>query len=210
MSRYTENQCEYSDVLVALHKSEVSREDLKLWEMLALNQKSIRDFYSKLYLDVHIDEEEGYAFLKSKNSSHVGEDESDHPRLMRRVELSKSSTLLMFLLREALFNFDNSHQESLALVVSRKEIRDMMIPYTDFQADEVKFVNWVNHAIEAVSSLGFLKALRENDTNQDLHVFEVRRILKARVSAEQLKAMRDLFPASPASSTDSIEQSENL
>ena len=203
-------KCAYSEVLVGLHKNEISREDLHLWELLLINQKAIREFYNKLFLDVHIDEIEGYAFLKSLNTSQVSEEESNFPRLLKRMELSKPATLLLFLLRDALLNFDNSHQESLALVLTKKEIRELMLPYFDFQPDDIKFIQLSSNALDSVLSLGFLKSLKETESHQDLQKFEVRRIIKARITAEQLKAISELFPTHSANEAISKESEMEL
>lgn len=211
MSFSNNHVCEYSDVLVALHKSEISRDDIKLWDRLILNQKSIRDFYSKLFLNVHIDEKEGFAFLKSLNQSNVGDDDNEHPRLMRRLELNKPTTLLLFVLRESLFNFDNTQQDSLAHVLSRKEMREMMAPYYELQTDDVKFIQWTNNAIENVTNLGFIKLLKETESNQELQLFEVKRILNARIPAEQLKNLKQIFSNTGAHDLDDNEaQTENV
>lgn len=204
-------KCQYSNVLIALHKSEICREDREIWENFIANQNAIKEYYSKLFLDVHVDEEEGFAFLKSLNLSKMGDDESNHPRLFRRIPLSKQTTLLLVLLREALQTFDYSEQVGLVLAFTRVEIREMLSHYTSHRNDDPKFVTSINQAIDSVVSLGCLKAYRDPGSNSDQQRFEVRRIIKARLAAEQLQDIKNKLEIElAAAETFSIENEEDV
>ena len=126
-----------SAAVVPLLKGVVYREDdPALWTVLLQQRARMMDYVAVLALELHIDEAEGYAFLRSRPDSDK-EDEAEAnsdgnsdsapklPRLVRRQQLSFPISLLLALLRKKLAEFDASGGET-RLVLSRGQVIELM------------------------------------------------------------------------------------
>lgn len=150
-----------------------------LWQVLLREQYSIRDYFQQLGLSLLIDEAEGYAFLKQQESE---EEESGQelPRLISRRNLSFAQTLLLICLRKRLAEHD-SEESAPRLIVTRQEIHQWLLPYFPEVGNEVKQRRDLDALIKKIDEMGFLSALPNHQDD-----FEVPRILKAFVTAEQI------------------------
>lgn len=170
----------YAPVIIKLLQGVLYQEDAAAWDSLLHHQTTIRDYFGKIGLLLYLDEAEGYAFLRQADT----EDEAVQalPRLVHRRKLSYPVTLLCVLLRENLQQFETSGTEAARLVVSAQDIYEMLQPYYDEQSDEAKRRRTFDSLINQAVDLGFLKAMRGQEDRQ----YEVRRILKAKLSADAL------------------------
>lgn len=167
-----------SDVVIPLFKGVIYREDdLNRWQSLLQLQSTVRDYVSVLGLDLMLDEGEGYAFLRSRESE---EDSNPMPRLVTRRPLSFPVSLLLALLRKKLAETDASGGET-RLILTREQITELIRVFLPDSTNEVRLLDQVNAHLNKVIDLGFVRRLRDQaDT------FEVRRILKAYVDAQWL------------------------
>lgn len=128
-------------------------------------------------VDVVIDTDEGYAFLRSRPAI---EGEEALPRLVRRRTLTYSVSLLLVLLRKRLVEFETAGGEG-RLVLSTDQLVEMLRLFEAESNNDARIVDNVESTIKKAADLGFLRSLR----GQSDH-WEVRRILKAYVDAETL------------------------
>jgi len=63
--RTKQESSELSVVLIKLLQGFLLQEDKQAWETLQLQQTAVRDFFTTLGLYLHVDEHDGYAFLRS-------------------------------------------------------------------------------------------------------------------------------------------------
>jgi len=149
-----------------------------LWQWLLRDQYLIREYFSQIGLSLLIDEVEGYAFLKQAENS---EDEnSELPRLITRRALPFAQSLLLLLLRKRLAEFDDE-ESSPRLIIQRSDIYQWLSPYFKTQNNELTQQKEFNALIKKVCDLGFLSALTNYPDE-----FEVQRIIKAFINAEQI------------------------
>ena len=199
-----EQNVAFSSVLIKLLQGFVVSDEKKYWESLLTYQEAIREYFSALGLQLHLNTDDGYAFLKQgrlaqsqagmservveEGDAVEGEEKlskedsiAQMPTLVRRIPLSFEVSLLCVLLREALEQFDSKVNDNHRLVLHRIDIYDLLKLFYEEKTDETKQVKRFDALINRMVELGFLKELKGNQ-----HSFEVRRIIKAQFDAEKL------------------------
>ena len=167
----------YAAVIIKLLQGTLDADDGG-WNTLLDHRNAVRGHFESFGLALHLDEAEGYAYLSQPD----GEDEVDTlPRLVRRRKLSYGATLLCVLLRERLFEFDRRDLGATRAVVSKADIREMLTPFLEAHTDEMKLLREVDGAVRSVLDLGFLRQLTAEE-----EMFEIRRIIKAKLPADRL------------------------
>lgn len=192
----------FSTVLVKLLQGFLLQEDKQAWETLLIQQSLVREFFITLGLHLHLDENEGFAFLRTRT---VGENddgkvtcesaignlqqeeiaEKKRSTLMRKVPLSFEVSLLCVLLREALDQFDATVHDDHRLIMTKSDIYELLKLYFPDKHDETKLIKRWDGIINKVIELGFIRELR-SDTSR----IEVLRILKAMIDAERIGEMK--------------------
>jgi len=150
-----------------------------LWQVLLREQYAIRDYFQQIGLSLLLDEAEGYAFLKQQESDEE-ETGQELPRLISRRSLSFAQTLLLVCLRKRLAEHD-SEESAPRLIVNRQEIHQWLLPYFPEVGNEVKQRRELDALIKKIDEMGFLSPLPNHPDD-----FEVQRVLKAFVTAEQI------------------------
>lgn len=146
-----------------------------VWTTLLRHPAGVRDHFATIGVDVVVDEQEGYAYLRSRD-----DEEQPLPRLVVRRTLSYPVSLLLVLLRKRLVEHEATSQEA-RLILTREQLADLVGLFLADTSDQARQVDQVDTTIKKVADLGFLRQLRnQKDT------FEVRRVLKAYVDAQTL------------------------
>jgi hypothetical protein len=170
-----------SFVKAKLLREPVYREDGELWEALRSQQDEIRHYFRQIGQELVLDEGDGFAFLRQL---HVDGDDPV-PRIVQRRALSYHATLLLVCLREALIRFDTSAEDSAKLVKTRTELVHFVSGFVPESNNEVRDVKGIESAITRLQELGFLRAL-----DAERETFEVMRIVKARITPEELQDIK--------------------
>lgn len=173
----------YAPLILKLLQGTVYYDD-KQWEMLLSYAAPIRRHFAAIGLQLHLDESEGYAYLTQPEQEETAD--VTLPRLVRRIPLSYDATLLCVLLREALQQFDARQPDQTRFILSRAQIQEMMQLFYAEQADMTRLERQVDRAIRQVENVNFLKQIK----NPDEELYEVRRIIKAKISADKLAEIR--------------------
>lgn len=177
----------YSTVIVRLLQSVIYDEDRKLWQVLVTYQQQIRDYFATIGVELHLNETDGFAFLSQPDEM----EGQKVPRLVRRIPLSYELTLLLVILREALEEFDVQNTESRTLFITNKELKERIELFFEDKADKVKLLERFDTYINGVVNLGFLKERDVKGYEEDVKTFEVRRIIKAKISNEKLEEIKE-------------------
>ncbi|WP_241758107.1 DUF4194 domain-containing protein [Myxococcus landrumensis] len=187
MSHVAEASDALSHVVVSLLKGVVYREENpSLWQSLLKLHARVSDHVSVLGLGLVLDEPEGYAYLRQRAE---GEGASEPPRLIARRQLGYGLSLLLALLRKRLADADAA-AGGTRLVMRRHELQELVRLFLPGGTNEVRWVERVNQDIERAVGMGFLKPLGE-----EADTFEVRRILKAFVTAHCLEGLEQRLAA---------------
>lgn len=179
-----------STIVITLLKGVLWREDDQLlWTWLGQQQGRVRDHLNVLALDLILDENEGYAYLRQRITN---EEADELPRLVPRRQLPYHVSLLLALLRRRLAEFD-AHGTDTRLVMSRDELVDLMRDFYPDAGNDVRLISKISRTIEKVAQLGFLRKLKSGPDQ-----YEVSRIIKAFIDADwlvQLDAKLDAYRA---------------
>jgi len=177
-----------SPVLIHLLRGVLYRDQHPIvWNDLLALQAAAMDFMTKLALELHVDEAEGYAYL-SQSAPEEGE---DVPRLIQRRPLSYHVSLLCALLRKRLVEGDAGGE--MRVVMTRRQLVDMMRQFSPARSNEVAAEEQLDGVINRVADMGFLKPMKG-----DPPAFEIRRILKALVDADWLARLEETMRNAPA------------
>lgn len=182
---------ELSAVVVPLLKGVIYREtDASLWHGVRALAPRIRDYVGVMGLDLALDEAEGYAFLRSRQTpEHAADDDAAEPqrRLIARRQLSFPVSLLLALLRKKLAEFD-AGGDATRLILSRDQIVEILRVFLPVGSNEVRLIDQIDAHLNKIVDLGFLRRLKPGAGTSagQACAFEVRRILKAFVDAQWL------------------------
>lgn len=176
-----------STVVVPLLKGVIYQEnDPPLWGRLIALDAKVRDYVRVLDLELVLDEAEGYAFLRSRETDEGdGKPTASAPRLFPRRQLSFPVSLLLALLRKKLAEFDASGSEA-RLVLSRDEIVEMIRVFLPANSNEARLTDQIETHLNKIAELGFIRKLKASASTSQPATYEVRRILKAFVDAQWL------------------------
>ena len=179
-----------SAVIIHLLKGPLYKEvNDQLWENLKHKKSAIIDYTSQIGLNLHINEEDGYAFLKQQEEEEASESEELNqeplPRLISRRSFSFLTSVLFLLLRKKLIEHE-SQDGNPKLIIKREEIHIMLQIYMKNEKNEKQARDTMDRAIEKAKTAGILRSLRiEGD------LLEVKKIIKSLISPEGLKELDD-------------------
>ncbi len=167
-----------SQVVIHLMKGILYKEDKpKVWETMERYQSSVRDYLSVINLNLEIYENDGFAYLMSKEQE---EGDFSIPRIIARRPLSYPVSLILALLRRKLTEHDTYSSEP-RLIIEVSEISDMVSAFFPASNNEVKILKRLNSYLQRIHELGFIRFL---DVKKEK--FEVKRIIKAYIDAQWL------------------------
>jgi len=149
----------------------------KVWADMLNNIVSLENYFQIVGLRVYVDEAEGYAYLKQDVRD---EENVDAPTLIRKQQLSYHLSLMCVLLRKKLVEQDAAGSE-FRLVLSREEIKEIMLVYFPELSNEAKTVKQILADINKLCDYGLLRELKGEEDR-----FEVMRIIKSFVDADWL------------------------
>lgn len=183
-------------VLVKLLQGFVFQTDKKIWEKIITYQESIREYFNKIGLYLHLDQEDGFAFLKNNPLLHADSDpnepnndeDSNTPSLIRRMPLSFDVSLLCVILRENLEVFDSKVNDDHRLIIKKNDLIEQMKFYYGSKNDEIKLHKKIEATIGKIEDLGFLKSLTSNS-----QLYEVKRVIKAFIDGAKVKEIKEMM-----------------
>ncbi|WP_058569311.1 DUF4194 domain-containing protein [Xylella fastidiosa] len=178
---------ELSHLMVSLLKGVLYRnQEERLWSSLLRLQTQVREHTAVLWLDLVLDQAEGYAFLKSRPDPDAAEGSARPPRLIARHALPYPVSLMLALLRKRMAESDARGGDP-RLVLTREEIAELMRVFLPDATNEARLIDQLNTTINKVVDLGFLRPLPSPSNSTPNHDnYEVGRILKAFVDAQWL------------------------
>lgn len=175
-----------SQVLISLLKGVVyQHQQGALWLDLLSVLSEAQEYFSKIGLEIHVDELEGFAFLKQKAMVRESEQEEDplNLKLISKRPFSYAVSLLCILLRKYLLEQD-SQGGLVRPILTQEKIIGMMSLYLPEKNNEVRRVDQIETAINKVIECGFLRVLKQEEK-----IYEVQRIIKAFIDADWLNEL---------------------
>jgi hypothetical protein len=168
---------ELSVALATLLRGPLHAEDAPpVWRSITTLGPQLRDHLEILGMRLVVDETEQYAYVQQLDDLPEG-----MPRLARRHALTYGSTVLLILLRQQLTTAE-SDGETPRLIVTATEMTEWMRLYRRDGVSEERIAGDIGVLVK----LGYVRRLRDSED-----IFEVRRIIKALVTADWLTEYRD-------------------
>lgn len=182
MEYQNRNIAPYAKSAVKLLHGPVFEDQQDTWNDMIQYHVELIQYFEKIALELVIDKRDGYAYLKQieldESGSTIG--------LIRRMPLTYDITLVCVLLREWLLEFELSDLETSNLYITPKEFRDRMEMFFKEKSNELKFIKELNRHLEQCAEMGFLKLVHKEGASPDEYRYEVKRIIKARITTDEL------------------------
>jgi hypothetical protein len=166
---------------VALMRGPVYHDD-PAWEPMLKHRADIVRFFAEVGVRLIIDTSDGYAYL---DQAPEGEPGSEWPKLLYRDRFSYDMTCVLVVLREWLLTQETKTREDRA-PLRLDQLLAQLRPFSRKKEVNVEKEEkrW-REAVNKVVTLGFLKRWKGEEA------FIVRPIVRARLSVEHLKALRE-------------------
>jgi len=183
------NIASFAKAATKLLQGPVFEDNVETWLEIRQYEVELIKYFERIALELVIDKRDGYAYLKQieldDNGTTIG--------LIRRIPLTYELTLVCVLLREWLQESESDNLDTANLYITAKQFRDRLEMFFKEKTNELKFVKELNKHLESCEKLGFLKLLYKSPNNSDEDTFEVKRIIKARITNEELLRFKQIL-----------------
>jgi len=177
----------YAPTIVKLLQGGICDDNERLWSELLLHEVQVSDYFQRIGIQLIVAKGDGYAFLRQIELDEEGKTIG----LIRRMPLSYEVTLICVLLREWLDEFEVSDTDTRNLYITHKALRERMELFFKEKSNQMKLLKELDRYIEDIIRLGFLKIVRKTDSSRDETQYEVRRIIKAKITNDKLEEFRN-------------------
>ncbi len=182
----------YASVIIKLLQTHAlySDDDAQYWQQLQDHEVAVWAYFEQIGVQLDVNRTDGYARLTQPAPA---EDDPAPPlRLLRRVPLSYEQSLLGVVLREWL----EEHEASAAtttrrLFATRAEIRERVELFFQQPTNRKAWLGKLDEVIEKLVAHGLLKINRRDDAQPDQTQYEVKALLKAKISLALLEEFKD-------------------
>lgn len=172
----------FAPTVIRLFKGPLYDDQRKEWSELLLHIEGLRRYLAKIGIEVVLNENEGFAYLRQQQGEEIS-----LPSLLSRRKLSWEVTLLCVLLRQKLDEFDLKDTDSRKLFLSKDELKAEIELFFEEENNRSRMLDKLEAYLKRVVDLGYLKPVKasvlQDDTQQK---YEVKRILKARFDSDTL------------------------
>lgn len=170
----------YAAAVRKLLKGVVYHDD-PAWFQIRDYELPLREYFAKIGLGVHLDEIWSFAYLY--DMSRDDDQQNALPPLTTRRRLSFLDTLLLVLLRERLDEHEMRDLDGASLRLPMDELKEMIVIFASDHPDMRQMEQTIETSIKRLVGYGFLKQSRDGS-------FEVRPLLRARISADDLEDIK--------------------
>lgn len=184
----------FAPVVISLLKGPVYYED-RWWDALVNRYETeVRSYVGKIGLNLVIAREDGYAFLEQ-------DDAAELPVLIRKLTMNYEQGLLCIVLRQKLEEHDAGDATTTKYFVTQAELISEVESFFKTKNRNVQKVIQIEKIIEQIAAMGFLRLNGKEKDNPNDNQYEVRRIIKAKITPDALatflQQLRGNTPESP-------------
>jgi hypothetical protein len=172
----------YAHVIVKLLNGIVYDDNEKVWNDLSQYQFPITKFFEQIAIDLIVDKKDRYAYLKQIEIDEDG----NTIGLFRRSPLTYEDSLICVFLREMLDDFESNNVDQRNLYITHKQLKDSIELFFKEKVNKVKLLSKFDDYIKHIVDLGFLKKIGNNDSSKDETQYEVKKIIKAKITNDIL------------------------
>jgi hypothetical protein len=171
---------------VKLLQGVVYNDDEEAWSILLSNESDLTDYFCLIGLALVIDRGEGIAYLKQFDDDERTGGYERLPRLFRKNQLGYEATLLCVLLRDDYRKFEEEDLDNERCVVETEGVLELWKSFFPAESDELTMRKRLISAFNQLDKLKFVRPIPSEGES-----WEVRKLLKARITLEQLESLRD-------------------
>ena len=173
----------FAHVIVKLLQVTLYDENEKVWNDLLQYQIPITQYFDKIAIDLILEKGDGYAYLKQIEL----DEEKNTIGLVRRTPLKYEPSLICVFLREMLDDFETNNVDQRNLYVTHKQLKETIELFFKEKANKVKLFAKFDSYIDTIVDVGFLKIISKPENSKDETRYEVRRIIKAKITNDVLE-----------------------
>ena len=166
MNSLEKNIKPYSKAIVKLLKSTIESNST-VWNDLINYQAEIQEYISTMGLELIMNKDEGYAFVKQFEDS-----EGNTLGLVQRRQIGFEASIILVVLRQSLEEFDsNPTQLAKEKFITNSEIKEELDLYLPKTFNKAKFNKDLDRYIKVVVDLGYLQEIRikDNEIRYQIH-----------------------------------------
>lgn len=173
----------YSKAIILLLKKTVEKGS-PVWDNIINYQVEIQDYLAVIGLELILKKDEGFAFVKQ-----IVFDDDSTLNLVSRRQLGFEVSIVVIVLRQILEDYDNNPVETQSTdrIITSNEIKDEVRLFLPQNYNKVKLEKDLDTYIQRVAELGFLKEVKRN--NDEVR-YKIHRIIKEKVTLEDLDAFK--------------------
>jgi len=176
----------YAPVIVKLLQGTVYDDNLKIWNDLLQYQFDIAQYFERIAVELIVERQDGYAYIRQLPI----DEENNTIGLVRRMPMTYELSLLCVLLRMLLDDFEVGNTDQRNLYISHKRLREEFEIFFKEQAHKVKMLKELDRYIEQAENLEFLKITDKDTKVKDEIQYEVRRVIKAKITNDRLEEFK--------------------
>lgn len=180
----------YSSLIVKMLKGSIEYLDKSAWEDLLQYKMELNSFLPQLGLNLVLNEEDGYAYLKQI----LSDDESAEVTWFQRRSFTYEESIMLVLLRELMAEFEVSESSSRELIKRRREIKEYSELFFKEDASRVKFLKEIDRLIDKAEENSFLQLMEDSEI-KDEQKFRIKKIIKEKVNGETLEQFEEKLKA---------------
>lgn len=188
MSELEQHKKDYSKAVVRLLKSPIERSST-LWETVLVYQTEIQDYISQIGLELVVKKDEGFAFVRQFTDS-----EGNTMGLITRRQIGFETSIVLVVLRQALEEFDSNPTQfqGTEKFISSQDIKEEVELFLPDKFNRVKFMKELDKYIGRIADLGYLREISQKETET---VYQIHRIIKEKVTLDDLQAFKTKLEA---------------
>lgn len=170
----------YSKAIVRLLKGTVNKKD-NVWSDVILYKKQIADYINVIGLELVIQEEDGYAFVKQ----FVIDEDDNTLGLVNRRAIGFEVSVVLVILRQMLEEFENNPIEiqSATKYIRKEDLKAEIERFLPQKYNTVQFLKDLDSHINKIVDLKYLKEVSENDEEPK---YIIHKIIKDKVTLDTL------------------------
>lgn len=180
----------YSSLIVKMLKGSIEYLDKSAWEDLLQYKMELNSFLPQLGLNLVLNEDDGYAYLKQI----LSDDESAEVTWFQRRSFTYEESIMLVLLRELMAEFEVSESSSRELIKRRREIKEYSELFFKEDASRVKFLKEIDRLIDKAEENSFLQLMEDSEI-KDEQKFRIKKIIKEKVNSETLEQFEEQLKA---------------
>jgi len=179
----------YSKAVVRLLKGTVNKKD-SIWEDTLLYKKEITEYISVIGLELIIQEEDGYAFVKQ----FIIDEDDNTLGLVSRRAIGFEVSVVLVILRQMLEEFENNPIEiqGTTKYILKEDLKVEIERFLPQKYNTVQFLKDLDSHINKIIELRYLKEVSENDEEPK---YIIHKIIKDKVSLDILNDFKNQLEA---------------